>query len=88
MEFEIARCGRLKALIAFHIGDWRTPTVDFLNDRGLMGEGCIDIPTIRSWVENAGFDGFIEVEIFSNRFWAMDQHEYLKRICAAYLQHV
>jgi sugar phosphate isomerase/epimerase len=54
---------------AFHICDWKTPTTDLLNDRGLMGEGCINIRQIRSWVENAGFNGFYEVEIFSNKYW-------------------
>ena len=58
-----------------------------LNDRGLMGEGCIDVPQIRGWVEEAGFDGFVEVEIFSNRYWAMDQNEFLDLIKDAYLKH-
>src|SRR5260221_488665 len=31
LETEIARCGRLKALLAYHVCDWRTPTVDLLN---------------------------------------------------------
>jgi sugar phosphate isomerase/epimerase len=88
LEQEIIRAGKRGSIFSFHVCDWRSPTIDLLNDRGLMGEGCIDIRKIRSWVESAGFDGFIEVEIFSNRFWAMYQHEYLKRICAAYLEHV
>ena len=67
---EIRRCGRLDALFAFHVCDWLTPTDDLLNDRGLMGEGCIPIRQIRGWVEAAGFNGFNEVEIFSNRYWA------------------
>ena len=75
-------------LFAFHVCDWRSPTRDLLNDRGLMGEGCIDIPRIRGWVEAAGFDGFIEVEIFSTEFWALDQRTYLKRIVDAYEAHV
>jgi sugar phosphate isomerase/epimerase len=87
LEEEIAACGRERALFAFHECDWRTPTVDLLNDRGLMGEGCIPIRQIRSWVEQAGFDGFHEVEIFSNRLWSGDQAELLERIKVAYLQH-
>lgn len=88
LEAEIARCGRLQALFAFHVCDWRTPTVDLLNDRGLMGEGCIPLRQIRAWVETAGFHGFNEVEVFSTRLWAMDQDEYLKKIVEAYRQHV
>ncbi len=85
---QILRCGRSGYLSAFHVCDWRTPTVDFLNDRGLMGEGCIPIREIRSWVEEAGFGGFIEVEIFSTRLWQLDQDEFLRKIKDAYLRYV
>lgn len=88
LETEIARCGDIGALFSFHVCDWRTPTLDLLNDRGLMGEGCINIRQIRSWVEAAGFHGFNEVEVFSNRLWAMDQDDYLELIIKAYRQHV
>jgi sugar phosphate isomerase/epimerase len=84
LEKEIIRCGRQGHLLAFHISDWKTPTSDMLNDRGMMGEGCIPIRKIRSWVENAGFEGFIEVEIFSNVYWKQDQSEFLKRIISSY----
>jgi sugar phosphate isomerase/epimerase len=84
LEKEIARCGRNNKLLAFHICDWKSPTVDMLNDRGLMGEGCIPVRKIRSWVEEAGFNGFIEVEIFSNIYWKQDQNEFLKKIVSAY----
>ncbi len=85
LQQEIIRCGRNKKLFAFHVCDWKVPTVDFLNDRGLMGEGCINIPEIRGWMENAGFNGYNEVEIFSDKYWAMDQKEYLEKIKNAYL---
>ena len=75
-------------ILAFHVCDWRVPTRDLLNDRGLMGTGCINIPEIREWVEQAGFDGHIEVEIFSDEFWGQDQEKYLRRIRNAYLRHV
>ncbi len=88
LEQEIRRCGRAGNLFAFHVCDWRTPTEDLLLDRGLMGEGCIDIPRIRGWVEAAGFDGFNEVEIFSKRRWAGDQDQWLAEITRAYLHRV
>jgi len=88
LQSEIMRCGRNGNLSAFHVCDWRVPTEDFLLDRGLMGEGCINVPQIRKWVEEAGFDGMIEVEIFSNRYWSMDQAEFLDQIIEAYQQHV
>ena len=86
LETEIARCGKLNALFAYHVCDWRTPTTDLLLDRGLMGEGCIPLRQIRAWVEATGFKGFNEVEVFSNRLWAMDQDEYLARIVRAYFR--
>ncbi len=84
LQEEIGLCGNAGKLFAFHICDWRTPTVDLLNDRGLMGEGCIPIRRIRHWMEAAGFQGFHEVEIFSLRLWQTDQHGFLKRIIEAY----
>jgi sugar phosphate isomerase/epimerase len=83
---EIIRCGDNGHLFAFHVCDWNVPTVDFLNDRGLMGDGCINIPQIRSWVEETGFNGYNEVEIFSDKYWATDQNEYLEKIKHAYLK--
>jgi sugar phosphate isomerase/epimerase len=83
----IERCGRAERIFAFHICDWKTPTRDLLNDRGLMGEGCIDIPLLRGWVEGAGFNGCHEVEIFSDHYWQMNQKEYLKKIITAYQRY-
>lgn len=88
LETEVARCGRNGNLAAFHVCDWKTPTEDFLLDRGLMGEGCIDIPRIRAIVEAAGFSGFNEVEIFSTKRWTGDQASWLTEITAAYLKSV
>jgi sugar phosphate isomerase/epimerase len=87
LKKEIIRCGKNKNLLAFHICDWKSPTLDMLNDRGLMGEGCIPIRKIRSWVEDAGFSGFIEVEIFSDIYWKQDQNDFLGRIINAYKEH-
>ena len=84
---EIMRCGRNDNLYAFHICDWKSPTEDMLLDRGLMGEGCINVPQIRGWVEEAGFEGMYEVEIFSNHYWNMDQKVFLDKIVQAYLEH-
>lgn len=81
---QIELTGKLGRLFAFHICDWRTPTTDLLNDRGLMGEGCISIREISDWVDAAGFGGFREVEVFSSRLWALDQTEYLQRIVSSY----
>jgi sugar phosphate isomerase/epimerase len=84
---QIALTGEKNRLFAFHICDWLTPTTDLLNDRGLMGEGCIDLKGMRAMVESAGFSGYHEVEIFSNRWWSVDQDEFLARIQQAYTEH-
>ena len=68
LERQIERAGD-KRLHAFHICDWLVPTTDLLNDRGMMGDGVIDLPLVRSWMETAGYRGFHEVEIFSARNW-------------------
>jgi len=88
LESEILRAGRAGKLFAYHVCDWKTPTEDLLLDRGLPGEGCIPLRSIRGWVEAAGFRGFNEVEIFSKLHWQSEQTAYLDRIVQAYRDHV
>jgi sugar phosphate isomerase/epimerase len=68
LHAQIQRAGKDR-LMAFHVCDWLTPTTDLLNDRGMMGDGVIDIPKIRGWMEAEGFAGYSEVEIFSSANW-------------------
>lgn len=65
----IARAGRMGAILAHHICDWLVPTRDMLLDRGMMGDGIIDLPAIRKMIEEAGYQGPQEVEIFSRDNW-------------------
>ncbi|EFH8206096.1 sugar phosphate isomerase/epimerase [Escherichia coli] len=67
---QILRAG--KRILAFHVSDWLVPTTDLVNDRGMPGDGVINIPSIRRLVENAGFNGAIELEIFSPYWWQKD----------------
>jgi sugar phosphate isomerase/epimerase len=77
LEEQIARAGN-KRLLAHHICDWLVPTRDLLNDRGMMGDGVIDLPRIRGMVGRAGYAGFHEVEIFSTLdWWRRDPDEVL-----------
>jgi sugar phosphate isomerase/epimerase len=69
LKRDIARAGLEKRIFGFHVCDWLVPTVDVLNDRGMMGDGVIDIASVRAEVEKAGYQGLIEVEIFSERNW-------------------
>jgi sugar phosphate isomerase/epimerase len=80
LQSQIERAGRSR-LLAFHVCDWLTPTTDLLNDRGMMGDGVIDIPRIRGWVEGQGFAGYSEVEIFSARNWWQREHGQVLDTC-------
>jgi sugar phosphate isomerase/epimerase len=66
---QIARAGAGKRILAHHICDWRVPTRDLLLDRGMMGDGVIDLRGIRRAIEAAGYHGPQEVEIFSSADW-------------------
>jgi sugar phosphate isomerase/epimerase len=74
---QISRAGKDR-LLAFHVCDWLVPTKDILNDRGMMGDGVIDIRALRSAVEAQGFAGYSEIEIFSNDWWARPMDEVLQ----------
>jgi sugar phosphate isomerase/epimerase len=77
LEQQIRRAG--KRILAYHICDWLVPTRDLLNDRGMMGDGVIDLKLIRTWIEAAGYSGFHEVEIFSELdWWKRDPDEVLQ----------
>jgi sugar phosphate isomerase/epimerase len=78
---QIERAGKDR-LLAFHVCDWLVPTRDILNDRGMMGDGVIDIQSVRSAVEAKGFSGYCEIEIFSNDWWDRPMDEVL-RTCIA-----
>jgi len=74
---QIERAGKQR-LKAFHVCDWLVPTTDILNDRGMMGDGVIDIKQLRAAVEAQGFAGYCEIEIFSNSWWDKPIDEVLR----------
>jgi sugar phosphate isomerase/epimerase len=78
---QIARAGKGR-LLAFHVCDWLVPTKDILNDRGMMGDGVIDIREVRAAVEAQGFAGYSEIEIFSNDWWSRPIDEVLQTCIA------
>jgi sugar phosphate isomerase/epimerase len=74
---QIARAGA--RILAYHVNDWLVPTTDLLLDRGMMGDGVIDLRAIRAMVEAAGYKGHCEVEILSaNTWWKRDPDEVLR----------
>jgi sugar phosphate isomerase/epimerase len=83
LDVQIARAGRDGRLFAYHLCDWMVPTSDLLLDRGMMGDGVIDLPGIRRTMEAAGYTGFCEVEIFSaDRWWPKSIDEILGTMVA------
>lgn len=74
----IKRAGRERRIAAFHICDWLVPTTDLLMDRGMLGDGVIDLASMSHAVTAAGFAGFAEIEIFSKRWWAVDNEDTLR----------
>jgi len=76
LSAQIARAGR-ERLLAFHVCDWLLGTRDLLNDRGMMGDGIIELKKIRGWLEKAGYQGSAEVEIFSETWWSRSLDEVL-----------
>ena len=81
LQAQIARAGKDR-LMAFHVCDWLVPTKDILNDRGMMGDGVIDIKSVRSAVEAQGFAGYSEIEIFSQDWWGKPMDEVLQTCIA------
>lgn len=79
---QIARAGA-KRLLAWHVCDWLTPTRDLLSDRGMMGDGVIELRKIRGWMEDAGYAGFSEVEIFSEQDWWLRPGDEVLDTCMA-----
>jgi sugar phosphate isomerase/epimerase len=78
---QIARAGASNRILAYHVCDWLIPTRDLLLDRGMMGDGVIDLPHLRSLVDEAGYRGYIEVEIFSAADWWKRPGDEVLRTC-------
>jgi sugar phosphate isomerase/epimerase len=78
LEEEIARAaGRI---LGFHVNDWLAATKDTLLERGMMGDGIIDLAGIRALVDAAGYDGPIEVEILNPAIWDLPRAELMRTV--------
>jgi sugar phosphate isomerase/epimerase len=73
---EIARLG--KRIVGYHVNDWLVPARDVLMNRGMMGDGVIELRTIRGEVERAHYSGPIEVEIFNDGVWSLPVDEIIQ----------
>jgi sugar phosphate isomerase/epimerase len=74
-------------ILAFQVSDWRVPTTDLALDRGLMGDGIIDLRRLRLLAEAAGFTGCVEVEVLSRRLWSRDLDALVAEIVARFREH-
>jgi sugar phosphate isomerase/epimerase len=75
-------------IFAHHICDWLVPTTDLLLDRGMMGDGVIDLKGIRAMIEAAGYDGPQEVEIFSRDNWWLREGDEVVATCVERFEQV
>ncbi|WP_103531326.1 sugar phosphate isomerase/epimerase [Streptomyces sp. SM11] len=85
---QIARAGAGGRIHSFQLADWITPLpAGVLLGRGQLGDGSVDFRAFRRYVEAAGFDGPIEVEIFNEALWARDGAEALAEVADRYVRH-
>jgi sugar phosphate isomerase/epimerase len=76
---QIKRAG--SRILTYHVCDWLVPTKDLLLDRGMPGDGVIDLKAIRAMVEATGYDDYIDIEIFSAENWWKREPAEVLRIC-------
>jgi len=58
-------------IAAVQVSDWVTPLpAGALQGRAYVGDGCIDTRGLVDAAIAAGYDGYVEVEIFNDDIWA------------------
>lgn len=87
LEDEVARAGKAGRIIGFHVNDWLVPTRHLLRDRGMMGDGIIDLAGFDAMMRRAGYEGPIEVEIFSDA-WASRHPAEVLDICVERCENI
>jgi sugar phosphate isomerase/epimerase len=82
LDREIQRAtGRV---LGVHVSDWVVPIVDELASRGMMGDGCIDLPRVVGLARSAGYAGPVEIEVLSTAWWARPADDVLDVACARF----
>ncbi len=66
-EPQLRRAGK-ERIVTFHYCDWLVPTRN-LRDRGMVGDGVVDIVRVRGWLDGIGYEGPFELELFSELDW-------------------
>ena len=85
LKREIERAGHATPtrLLAYQVSDWLVPTTELAHDRGMMGDGVIDLPLMRRWMEAGGYRGLHEVEILSAADWWKRDPDVVLATCRA-----
>jgi sugar phosphate isomerase/epimerase len=81
---EIARLG--ERIAGYHVNDWLVPVKNVLMNRGMMGDGVIELRRIRGEVERAGYQGPIEVEIFNESIWERPLDELVRETVERFVE--
>ena len=86
---QIERAGRAGRIASYQVCDWILPlAAEPLNSRGHVGDGYIDFPTISGWIRDAGYQGYVETEIFNEEIWAAPPSETAATVLSRYADHV
>ena len=75
-------------ICGFHVNDWVTMQFGISNSRGMIGDGMIPLRKIRSSIEEAGYFGPIDIEIFNEDFWHLPCEQLLCTCIERYKQYV
>jgi sugar phosphate isomerase/epimerase len=75
-------------ILGFHVNDWIVPLPDVLNGRGMIGDGVIEVGRLRAAVDQAGYGGPIEVEIFNEQLWRVPGIDSLRLVKERFLKFV
>jgi sugar phosphate isomerase/epimerase len=84
----IRSAGKARRILAYHVSDSLRDTGDMLLDRGMMGDGVVDLRALRRCVESSGYAEHVEVEIFSAQNWWRRDPEEVLLTCTERLQVV
>ncbi|WP_300344419.1 sugar phosphate isomerase/epimerase family protein [Nesterenkonia sp.] len=86
---QIRRAGAAGRIATYQVCDWRTPLEeDVLLSRHLPGDGVIDLSAMTRAVEDTGYRGDIEVEIFHAAIWDQDPAVTAARTAEAFSRSV
>lgn len=88
VERDVARAAAGGRVLGYQVCDWLDPLPDVLLGRGLMGDGTVDFAAFGRMLQDAGYTGPIEVEIFNAQLWDRDGDDALADVVDRYLTHV